>query len=143
MGLDDRIEANRLEAMPEVVIEKDVNLKTSNIITGSADMSLPNGIYAGRLEMGFVGEPVYRVNVNIGVKGNGFLLCELNSGTSLKLSYAQAYLYRNEKDTTLPVPFILVSRGSAMYLEIKANIDSSSNTDTATVRSKLTLRKLI
>lgn len=69
MGLDDRIEAKRLEAMPEIVVEGRADLSTNAGSVPWGIDELPMGLYAAEVSVTPLGN--HRGSVSVGFESTG------------------------------------------------------------------------
>lgn len=141
MGLDDRIEAKRLEAMPEITEDVEFVLPASSAKTLFSDIDIPVGVYAGRFELEEVVpgsiDTAY-VMATLVIDNQGSILI----GESGNRYPNQVYLYPQSQkaSSTTPAAFVLVKRYSQSKFVASFSSRCSKNID---LRAKLTLRRLI
>ena len=143
MGLDDRIEAKRLEAMPEIVVERELSLQKNETVDLLDGVSVPVGVYAGLIEM----EKVSPDSLNT---FNWLAVCRIGAtqpsgvimgfpvdGTDSK----QVYLYDDANSSlNTPAPFIAIKRSNGEKISVNTSRSSYYEVD---YRCRVTLRKII
>ena len=144
MGLDDRIEAKRLEAMPEIVVDGEIALKSSaNADVLGSSFSLPAGIYVGMLEAWYSeNSPKMKVDVGIDTSiSDSIIVSAINSNDAYTHKNVMASFEGDMVYLPLPIPFVLANRRNGKNLSVYARRMTGSQT--TTIGYRVTFRRLI
>lgn len=144
MGLDDRIEAKRLEAMPEIVVEGEITLTSAaNADVLGNGFSLPAGIYVGMLEAWYSeGSPKMKVDVGIDTSiSDSIIVSAVNSNDTYTHKKVEASFEGDMVYSPLPIPFVFANRRNGKNLSVYARRMSGSQG--TTIGYRVTFRRLI
>lgn len=149
MGLDDRIDAKRLDAMPEIVIEHTsvISDPKNNVAYFGAGTLIPKGVYVGRTTAS--------MEVLSGTAGSGTIpRCTLSNGS---LAFVTIYVSGSSKSlntssssssTGSESIFIMYALSDAVISDSSLNsafvvVSNVQNSSSYEVTGRIELRKLI